>query len=173
MQIKTETTFSSKHQKLYQDVLQLTMPVQESYPNYQEWYRNTFLEGLKKGERTILIAEEKGKLLGCALLKNMLTEKKLCTLFVHPDFRGKGIGSLLLKRTIEELGQKPLIAVSEKNRKVVSSLFNRFGFHLSAQKKGQYLPQNTEYYFNDEKAESIQKGLIPVLIQRTKKLQKS
>ena len=173
MQIKTETTFSSKHQKLYQDVLQLTMPVQESYPNYQEWYRNTFLEGLKKGERTILMAEEKGKLLGCSLLKNTSLEKKLCTLFVHSDFRGRGIGTSLLTRAMEVLGQKPLATVSDKNMRGVSTLFNRFGFHLSAQKKGQYLPQNTEYYFNDEKAESIQKGLIPVLIQRTKKLQKS
>ena len=173
MQIKTEASFNPLHQQLYRDIFQLTRPVQESYPNYQDWYQNTFLGGLKKGERIILMAEEKGQLLGCALLKNTSTEKKLCTLFVRPDLRGQGIGSLLLKKTIEVLGQKPLTSVSEKNRKAVSSLFTRFGFHLSAQKKGKYLPQNTEYYFNDERAEVIQKGLIPVLIQRAKKLQKS
>ena len=173
MQIKTETTFNPLHQRLYQTILKLTMPVQESYPNYQGWYKNTFLEGLKKQERIILVAEEKGQLLGCALLKKTPAEKKLCTLFVRPDLRGQGIGTSLLKRTTEVLGQKPLTSVSEKNMKGVSSLFDRFGFRLSAKKKGKYLPQNTEYYFNDEKAETIQKGLIPVLIQRAKKLQKS
>ena len=173
MQIKTETRFNPKHQRLYQNILKLTQPIQESYPNYQKWYENTFLEGLKKGERIILMAEEKGTLLACALLKKTRLEKKLCTLFVYPDFRGQGIGSLLLKRTIAVLGQKPLASVSEKNMKGVFSLFNRFGFHLSSKKKGKYSPQNTEYYFNDERAEIIQKGLIPVLIQRAKKLQKS
>ena len=172
MQIKIETTFNSARKKFYQDILKLTLSVQESYPNYQKWYQN-FLKGLKKEERIILIAEEKGVLLGCALLKKVPNEKKLCTLFVRPDYRGRGIGTSLLKKTIEVLGQKPLTSVSEKNMKSVTSLFSRFGFHLSAQKKGKYLPQNTEYYFNDERAEVIQKGLIPVLIQRAKKLQKS
>ena len=173
MQIKTESTFSPEHQKLYQDILKLTLSVQESYPNYQKWYKNTFLEGLKKGERIILMIENNGKLLGCALLKKTTIERKLCTLFVRPDYRKQGIGSRLLERTTEILGQKPLASVSEKNMKGVFSLFNHFGFHLSGKKKGKYLPQNTEYYFNDERAETIQKGLIPVLIQRAKKLQKS
>ena len=77
MQIKTESVFLPEHQKLYQDILKLTASVQETYPDYPRWYENTFLEGLKKGERMILIAEEKGELLGCALLKKTSQEKKL------------------------------------------------------------------------------------------------
>ena len=172
MQIKTELSFVPTHQKLYKAISDLTSPVSESYPDYQDWYQKIFLEGLKKGERGILFAEEKGRLVGCALIKNTPIEKKLCTLFVHPDFRGKGIGTFLLKRTIEMLGQKPLTSVSGKNKSAFASLFHRFGFCLSAQKKGIYLPTETEFYFNDERAEAVQKGLLPVLIARARQLKK-
>ena len=173
MQIKTESAFVPAHQKLYQDILRMTLSIQESYPNYQSWYKNTFLEGLKKEERKILFAVEKGEVVGCALLKKTPREKKLCTLFVRPENRHQGVGQALLVQTIKELGQNPLVSVSAKNMPGVHPLFQRFGFHISAKKQGVYLPDTMEYYFNDEYADAIQNGLIPVLMQRAKKLQKS
>jgi len=173
MQIKTESAFVPAHQKLYQDILNLTLSIQESYPNYSSWYKNTFLEGLKQKERKILVAIEQGEVVGCALLKKTLQEKKLCTLFVRPENRHQGLGQALLAQVVKELGQNPLVSVSEKNLAGVHSLFKRFGFHISAQKQGVYLPDTMEYYFNDERADAIQNSLIPVLMQRAKKLQKS
>ena len=89
---------------------------------------------------------------------------------MHPENRRQGIGQKLLAKTINELGQNPLVSVSEKNKKDVLPLFNRFRFRLSAQKKDAYQTGRIEYYFNDEKADAIRQGLIPVLIQRAQKL---
>ena len=172
MQIKTESTFVPAHQKLYQDILNLTLSIQENYPDYQKWYKDVFLEGLKKGGRGIVTASDKGILLGVALFKNTPSEKKLCTLFVHPEFRKKGIATRLIKTVITELGEKPFVSVSDRNLPKVRSLFQKMGFHLSARIKGVYFPEKTEYYFNDPKKISIQKGLIPVLLERMKQLKK-
>ena len=172
MQIKTEHTFSPEHEALYRDVFELTQAITQTYPNYSHWYHHTFLNGLKKGKRALIMAKEKGKLVGVALVKNTSEEKKLCTLFVRPENRRQGIGQCLLVQVLQELGQKPLVSVSEQNMASVSSLFKRFKFHLSACKKGIYLPHNTEFYFNDEKADAIRQGLIPVLMARMKQLKR-
>ena len=172
MQIKTESTFIPTHQKLYQDILKLTLSIQDNYPNYQKWYKNTFLEGLKKGERGIITVCDKGKVLGVVLFKDTPAEKKLCTLFVHPDYRKKGIATQLVKAVVQELGEKPFVSVSEQNFPQINPLFQKMGFHLSARVKGVYFPEKMEYYFNDKKQESIQNGLIPVLIQRMRQLKK-
>ena len=172
MQIKTYRAFSLKQKSLYQEILNLTMPVGETYPAYVKWYRQTFLKGLQQGERGIITASDQGRLLGVALFKDTVAEKKLCTLFVHPDFRKKGIASHLLKVVIQELGEKPLVSVSENNLPQVESLFQKMGFGLSAHIKGAYRSERTEYYFNDKKQNAIQKGLIPVLLKRMRQLKK-
>jgi len=172
MQIKTERSFLPEHKALYKDVFDLTHSIAQTYPDYSRWYHQTFLEGLKKGNRALIMAEEKGKLVGVALVKNTPQEKKLCTLFVRPENRRQGIGQRLLAQVLQELGQKPLVSVSKQNVASVSSLFERFKFHLSACKKGIYLPHNTEFYFNDEKADAIRQGLIPVLMARMKQLKR-
>lgn len=173
MQIKTECSFIPSHQPLYQGIFDLTKSLQQSYPNYKSWYEKTFLEGLKKGEREIIIAQDGEKIVGCALIKNTSDEKKLCTLFVHPNFRRQGIGEQLLKISIQKLGQNPLISVSQENTPLVNGLFRKFNFHLSAIKKGCYQPESTEYFFNDVRAKIIQNKLIPVLIQRRKYLERN
>ena len=173
MQIKTESSFVPSHQPLYQGIFDLTKSLQQTYPNYKNWYEKTFLEGLKKGEREIIVAFDNKRIIGCALIKNTRLEKKLCTLFVHPNFRRQGIGEQLLKTSIQKLKQNPLVSVSQKNKPLVDTLFHKFNFHLSAVKKGVYQPESMEYFFNDERADVVQNKLIPVLIQRKKQLIKN
>jgi len=114
--------------------------------------------------------DEEGKLAGCVLIKKTEEEKKICTLFVHPDYRKQGLGGKLMEQTLSELGEHPLITVSDRNIAQLAPLLRKKGFHLSAVKKGAYRPEDTEYYFNDKKADAIKDGLIPVLIQRMNKL---
>ncbi len=172
MQIKIERHFVRSHLPLYRNVYSLTQSVEKTYPNYKNWYENVFLSGLKQGDRSMILAFEKEQLVGCALIKNVPQEKKLCTLFVRPDSRGQGIGEKLLRIAIDELGQPPLTSVSEKNISFIKGLFNKFHFRLSALKKDFYQSGVNEYFFNDERAETIQNKLIPVLIQRQKHLKR-
>ena len=76
MQIKTYRTFSLRQKSLYQEILNLTMPVSETYPEYVKWYHQTFLKGLQQGKRGIVATFDKGKLVGVDFDK-FLTEDDL------------------------------------------------------------------------------------------------
>lgn len=171
MQIKTFHSFHKEHKKLYEDILSLTYSVNDTYPQYSTWFKEKFLPDLKNKKRMYIVAQdESGKLVGCVLIKNTEEEKKICTLLVHPDYRKQGVGEKLMEQTLSELGEHPLITVSDKNIEQLSPLLRKKGFHLSAVKKGAYRPEYTEYYFNDKKADLIKDGLIPVLQQRMNQL---
>lgn len=172
MQIKVHRSFLKTHNLMYQQIFNLTKSLVRIYPNYENWYFSTFLSGLQKGERGIVVAEEQGVLMGVALFKDTPQEKKLCTLFVPKAYRHRGIATNILKTVVKELKQKPLISVSEGHLAQVLPLFNKMGFRVSVCKKGVYTPHSHEYYFNDDKAEAIQKRLIPVLMERIKRLPK-
>lgn len=167
MQIKTFTSFHPEHSLLYKNMLDLTSAIGEVYPNYTHWYEDTFISGLKKNERMYIVAlNDQNTLTGCLLAKKTPDEKKICTLFVAPAFRRQGVGKRLLETAIKEFGELPLITVSSRDISQLRPLLDSFGFHLSAVKKGAYRQQDTEFYFNDPKADAIKNGLLPLLIQR-------
>ena len=165
--IKTFKSFHPEHRPLYKSLLALTLPIGQTYPNYKNWYNNTFISSLKKNERMYIVAfNDQNALAGCVLAKQTSDEKKICTLFVSPSFRRQGIGTKLLKTAIKELGEHPLMTVSSRDISQLQPLLNHFGFHLSAIKKGAYHRNDTEFYFNDKKADVIQNRLLPLLVQR-------
>ena len=67
---------------------------------------------------------------------------------------------------LEEKVTLPCILFWRGEHFVVLTGLKKKGFHLSAVKKGVYRPEDTEYYFNDQRADIIKNGLIPVLIHR-------
>ena len=167
MQIKNYVTYQDEQKVLYQQVLVMSATIETIYPDYIDWYQRVFLTGLKRGERALIVATNRKHLVGCALVKKTPDESKICTLFVHPDHRGKGIGTQLMKASLSYLGPHPLLTVSEQNLAQFQPLLNKFNFHLDGQaKRGKHM----EYYFNDRKRRLIKTGLIPVLLQRIKQL---
>ena len=173
MKIRTFNTYATAHENLYKEMLTLTQSINATYPDYTHWFKEKFLSGLDKKERMYIIAQnEKDKLLGCLLIKKTDTEKKISTLFVKPEHRGKGIGKKLLAQAIKELGKHPSLTVSSRNISQLYPLLKSFGFHLSAVKKGVYHPEDTEYYFNDPKADMVKNNLLPILIGRIRQQEK-
>ena len=160
-----------EHKMLYKKMLLLTHSINDTYKGHTNWYNNVFLPGLKKKERAYIIALDKnGVLAGCVFLKNTIDEKKICTLFVSPDFRRQGIATALMEESIKRIGEHPLITVSSRNLDQLSPLLSKFGFHLSAVKNGVYNSEDTEFYFNDKKADLIKHSFIPVLKARIEKI---
>ena len=171
MQIKTFRSFHIEHKQLYAQILSMTQSVSNTYPERAKWFKEKFLPGLMKKERMYIVAQDDDDTLaGCVLIKKTEEEKKICTLFVAPKFRRQGLGKQLIEQTLKELGDHPLITVSGRNLPQLSNLLEQCGFHLSAAKKGVYNPEDTEYYFNDTKADAVKDGLIPVLMKRIKQL---
>ena len=171
MQIKTFNSFDPGHTVLYEQILNLIKPLNDTYPGHTQWFMEKFIPGLQKKERMYIIAQDDDNTLaGCVLIKNTDEEKKICTLFINPKFRRQGLGKKLMERALKELGEHPLITVSSRNLSQLSSLLKQYGFRLSAAKKGVYNSEDTEYYFNDQKADAIKEKLIPVLIGRMSQL---
>lgn len=171
MQIQIFDSFRPEHEPLYAQILNLAQTVSHTYPDYECWFREKFMPGLRKKERMYVVAQDdEGGVAGFVLIKKTAEEKKICTLFVDPKFRKQGLGQQLMKRTLAVLGPRPLITVSGRNLPQLAGLLDAFGFQLSAVKKRVYRADDAEYYFNDPKADAVKNGLIPVLMQRMKQL---
>lgn len=118
------------------------------YPNGAEWLSTKVFSD--DSSRLLLISQlSDGLVNGFSILKNDDFEKKICTLFVSPDFRGKGIGAALLDRSLDLLGcDKPLITVSDDLLLSFIPLFSRYGFENTESYVDRYRDGHIEYSFN-------------------------
>ena len=69
-------------------------------------------------EEQILLAEENTQVLGFASL--YVPDRFIHNLFVHPAAAGKGVGDLLLKRAVAELGTPVTLKCVSENLKALS-----------------------------------------------------
>lgn len=144
------SSFQDNDIALYDKVYHVTDSINQYYPNHRSWYYNTFLPGLKANERFIVCCiDEQGKIIGVALLKKTKSENKICCLFVMTEYQQNGIGSSLIEKSFECLGDnKPLLTVSEANLPKLEKLLKKYGFALSGIKINEYMDGEKEYYFN-------------------------
>ncbi len=158
-------TYNIDHKPFYGQVAWLTRDILKSYDSHWEWLQDKFFPNLKNGTRgysfavdydnTQSITTKRGiipvhTLAGCALLKNEPEEKKLCCLFVDPNYRGQKIASKLIEDSFELLNtNKPLMTVSQQNLGMLQKLIDRYGFELTSVKESVYKPGIKEYYYNE------------------------
>jgi ribosomal protein S18 acetylase RimI-like enzyme len=160
--------YDLKHFGLYQQIPILTKTISDSYPGHMEWIDKKFLKQLHDGLRGYAFSVDYNTpvkvpnllhpgqtldsyhLSGCSLLKKDKHEKKICCLFVDPNYRKQGIASRLIESSFEILGtDKPLITVSEHNLPQLKRLLEKFNFELTSVKDSVYLPGVREYYYNE------------------------
>ena len=146
MSIQIYTSYYTEHERLYQDIFLMTQGLKQIYPDYEKWYWNKFIEGLKKGERLYAISSKHGILNGCALLKKTPTENKISTLYVDDYYRHQGIGETLMSASLSELGKHPLMTVSEGCLNSFLPLIRQFKFRLTGCQE--ISDGSTEYIFN-------------------------
>lgn len=109
------------------------------YPDFKDWLYMTFRPGYLDGTRSMLICDHESQISGLALLKNDLSEKKICTFYVSPEFRGQGIGTELMKRSVQALGEREIcITVPEERSLELYPTLNSSGFKVTAAVDGMY-----------------------------------
>ena len=119
------------------------------YPLHDIWYEKMIQSMEEKFDREILLALENEFLLGTAVLKKSVDEKKICTLRVKPYFQKKGIGKQLVLKSLEFLEtDKPIITVSQQKNHEFKKLLDFYGFNLEAIYWGKYLNNSCVFIYN-------------------------
>ena len=146
------TTYNPEHEHYYMQLPILTDEITKSYKKHPMWLEQTYFPGLRLGNRGYVFAEDTDllHLSGCSLLKNGPDEKKLCCLFVDPNYRKMGIASKLIENTFQVLEtDKPVMTVSEQNLSQLLPLIKLYGFELTNVRTGAYKAGVKEYYYNE------------------------
>lgn len=119
------------------------------YPNFDQWFFEKVVNGIESKGRKIIAVSYFDQIIAAAIVKKDSFEKKICTLRVHPDYQRQGLGTYLMRKSIEEVGiRNPLITVPSTRLHQFSPLLARHNFQLCEVVKNYYRHGVDEYVFN-------------------------
>ncbi|HEY8463388.1 MAG TPA: ribosomal protein S18-alanine N-acetyltransferase [Bacillota bacterium] len=113
------------------------------------WSRNSFLHEILENERAVyLVAKDKlGMVCGYVGMWVIFDEGHITNLAVHPLYRNRGIGSMLLKQLVEacrEYGVRFLTLEVRRSNLVAQKLYNKHGFVQMGVRRRYYLDNNED-----------------------------
>jgi len=127
-----------------EDVPAVTQLEESIFPD--PWSENAFREELVAPGRRYVVAEEGGTIVGYAGLLVVGDDSHVVTLAVHPDARGRGLGTRFMLRLVEEAlaaGALHLTLEVRVSNHPAQSLYRRFGFETVGLRR---------HYYRDEDA---------------------
>lgn len=106
---------------------------------------NSYLLGLKipvnSQDTTFPLSQESSRLIGIGCFWAILEEAHITILGIHPDYRGKGLGRLLLQELLAEAVrwglERATLEVRESNVGAIA-LYQKFGFKIAGNRKKYY-----------------------------------
>ena len=110
------------------------------------WTRGMFEDELFNPNAVYLVAEVDGKVCGYAGMWKIIDEGHITNLAVHPDYRGKGYGKMLIQSLISYSRENGISAITLEVRKSnipAITLYESFGFVRAGLRKN-YYPNNNE-----------------------------
>jgi len=133
----------------FPDIAASLSGVSPYYPNFKEWLFFTFSKSFRSGERRILMAHNGTDVCALSLLKATEDESKICTFFVLPEFRGRGLGRELMGRSLYSLkGGATIITVAEERHSELRPLLVESGFGVFEESLGAYRPDKIEFFYS-------------------------
>ena len=121
------------------------------YPQFSNWFADRVLPGIARAERTIVLEERCGKVVGFLILKHTASERKLCTLRVRNELQNRGLGIRLFETAFRVLEtEKPLLSVADVNLGAFEKIFRYFNFSSGYAYRDLYRPGSTEFSFNGQ-----------------------
>lgn len=128
------------------EVLKITLPIKDDYPNYKTWFLTKHLTGIGK-DRDILFTVYKNQIVGIANIK--FSEQKICTLYIRPGFRQNKIGKQLIHACMNALGtSKPLITISSNKIHFFQRIIKENHWECSELLSNYYTQDSDEFIFN-------------------------
>ena len=125
-------------------------PTKDYYPRYAEWLESTAAQGMHDGTRQINILTNDHKTAGITITKNTQTEKKICTLFIHPDYRGEAWGYAMFTHACNILRTtRPVITIPAIILPKYHGLIFAHHWKNTSQIANRYKDGIVEYGFNE------------------------
>jgi GNAT superfamily N-acetyltransferase len=137
--------------KLCDKLYDMTDFICEDYPKHKTWYYQKHLPAtLMAGSgRDIVFAYDETNIYGTAFIKEDENEKKICTLFVSEDARGKGVATKLVEKAMEILNTtKPMITLADYKLPMFEGLIKKYKWEKTQEVKGLYNDRSLELVFN-------------------------
>lgn len=130
-----------------------TEDVCKLYPNYFMWYWKKVVPNILTGTRDVIIIMVNEEVVGVAIVKKADEERKLCTVYVEPNYRDREITTKLLEEAFSFLGTtKPLASISEEKLDMFQGIIKKYNWE-----KTQVLPEG---YYNKNSREIVFNGFI-------------
>lgn len=114
------------------------------------WSKQMWMDEMIKSQKANhLVARLDEKLVGYAGFWFIIDEAEIVNIAVHPDYRRKGIGELLLKEILslaKSKGAKMVTLEVRETNEPAKSLYGKFDFQLIAIRKNFYKDTNENAY---------------------------
>lgn len=127
--------------KMTEEQLDGVMDVEESSFSIP-WSRRDFEKELRENNMAVYYtATEDGRVAGYAGMWHVVNEGHITNVAVHPDFRGRGIGSLLMDALEAEARKREMIGLTLEVRvgnAPAQSLYSSHGFFVEGLRKNYY-----------------------------------
>jgi ribosomal-protein-alanine N-acetyltransferase len=112
------------------------------------WSRNSFFLELTTNElATYIVAKVDGRVVGYAGMWLIVGEAHVTNVAVHPGFRKKGIGELLMRSLMtiaRESGAKMMTLEVRKSNYIAQNLYTKLGFEPIGIRRGYYTDNNED-----------------------------
>ena len=111
----------------------------------------------------------KGPVVGYVGFRFRSTEAHISTIAVHPDWRGRGLGELLLLTALEralELGASMVSLEVRASNQVAQSLYRKYGFQFTSVHRGYYRDGEDAWLMGVEVHQDVYRDRLVGLRQR-------
>lgn len=118
-----------------------------NYPNFSDWFKTHYKE--PRTDRNIIQIYIDNKLVGVSLTKEDPLESKICSFYILNEYRSLGLGTLLMKQTLNTFHMRNdiLLTVADDTLVNISSFLSRNLFFLSETKSDLYKEGKKELFF--------------------------
>lgn len=138
------------NRKFYKkSVYQFLATLSRDYPGFLIWYNQLFTRYELKAGREIAVLLSDERIAGVSIMKLSARERKICTMRVEKNFRGRGYGRLLMENAFAYLGtDTPFFTIDSRRSIQFSHLFKYYGFRAEEQKNNYYRWFASELVYN-------------------------
>lgn len=123
--------------------------LEATYPGFRSWFWSKVAPGVGAGERRVFTHTGRDGVDGAVIAKSDDRERKLCTIWVAPAARGRGVASDLVDEALDWLKDPhPLLTVPDERLAELTPLVRARGFRLTQRIRSCYREGRVEHIFN-------------------------